>query len=378
MSDDLVFLFDNIDPNKGPRPNLIPEPKASRGFFNPHESLLKKTFSNFNVKFRSSYFCDEESKWLYPVYLNHLLFFNSLIQIKSMLPKKVESNLHNGKIIVFVYEPFNSFDDFKIFENIAHQQTPEIIYCVKHPSLVPNIIMYDSCILERDVKFLNETESYKMEFLEDRPQKVFSAFLHHYEECTSRMQFLHFLEKTGIIDQIYISAAEQGGRFSKINKIHKTQHIFGNSDISFSSFDKTFELLNIEETLKKSLIHIAFEGDMASNVNRDIITEKVYRCVEAKMPFILASHPYSLNFFRSLGFKSFSPLINEDYDQEESPPERLKMIFKEINRLANIPFDHLKKQIQELEPIFEHNFNVLRDNHNNTQNNIYRLLYGTQ
>jgi hypothetical protein len=96
------------------------------------------------------------------------------------------------------------------------------------------------------------------------------------------------------------------------------------------------------------------------------------------MPFILASHPYSLNFFRSLGFKSFSPLINEDYDQEESPPERLKMIFKEINRLANIPFDHLKKQINELEPIFEHNLNILKNNHNNTQNNIYRLLYGTQ
>ena len=126
--------------------------------------------------------------------------------------------------------------------------------------------------------------------------------------------------------------------------------------------------------MKKSLIHIAYESDIISNSDMRLISEKVYRCIEAEIPFIYVSYPYALDYFRSLGFKSFSPFINEDYDKEEDAKKRLYKIFTEIKRLSEIPFNQLKKQIQDLEPIFEHNLKTLSENHNKTQDDIFRIL----
>jgi len=378
MSNDIVFLFDKIDPDKGLIPNLSEEPLPSSGQ-NTYERFLKKTFSNYKVKFKPSYFCEEESGWLYPVFINNLWFLNSVTQIENKLPKKVQQQiwLKKGKVIVFIYEPFfQDMEEFKKFESIASIQTPEFIYCVMHESSIPNIIFYDSCILERNNGHIWGVDDTHKQYLQNKEHKKFSCFLNRYYECNSRFLFLSFLEKTKIIEQIYISARNQAKDFKKYLK-GRSNNVFYDSNLNFSSFEKTFNLLNIEETLEKSLIHIIFEGEIVANSDRRHISEKVYRCIEAKVPFILISHPHALKYFRKLGFKSFPKFINENYDKEEDQRKRLTMIFAEIKRLSEIPFDQLEKQIQELKPIFDHNLKILNDNHTKTQNNIYRILNGT-
>lgn len=377
MNNEIVFLFDKIDPEKGLIPNLFSESLPILGQ-DTFELLLRKTFSNYNVKFKSSYFCKEDSGWLYPVFINNLWFFNSITQIENKIPKKVQEQirLKKGKIIVFIYEPiFQSIEEFKKFEYLASQKTPEIIYCVPHKSSIPNIVDYHPCILSQN--HIIQMEMKNKKYLQNKERRKFSCFLHFYYLCSSRYLFLSFLEKCKMLDQIYISAHNQAQDFDKSLK-SRTNDIFFNSNLKFSSFDKTFSILNIEETLNKSLINIAFEAEIEWNSDARLITEKVYRCVEAKVPFILASHPHALKYFHKLGFKSFSSIINEDYDKEVDPRKRLNMIFTEIKRLSNISFEQLEKQIRELEPIFDHNLKILNDNHSNTQNTIYRILNGTQ
>jgi hypothetical protein len=66
------------------------------------------------------------------------------------------------------------------------------------------------------------------------------------------------------------------------------------------------------------------------------ITEKAYKPIACAAPFIVFSTPYYLEDLRNLGFETFSPYINESYDQEEDNQERLNMIVDEIERICNL------------------------------------------
>lgn len=73
------------------------------------------------------------------------------------------------------------------------------------------------------------------------------------------------------------------------------------------------------------------------NLAPSSITEKTNKPVACQKPFIAFSTPYFLEDFRSLGFETFSPYINEDYDKEPDNHKRLNMIVNEIERITNLP-----------------------------------------
>jgi len=78
-----------------------------------------------------------------------------------------------------------------------------------------------------------------------------------------------------------------------------------------------------------------------------------------KHPFILASVPKSLEILKSMGYKTFSPFINEDYDNELDDGKRMLMIVSEIERLCNLDVQELEKFILFAREICTHNYNVL-------------------
>ena len=74
------------------------------------------------------------------------------------------------------------------------------------------------------------------------------------------------------------------------------------------------------------------------------ITEKTNKPIACAKPFIVFSTPYFLDDLRSLGYETYAPFINEDYDKEVDNHKRLNMIVTEIERISNLPAD----QYQEL------------------------------
>jgi len=374
MAEELTFIFDRIDPEQGLIPNLIFEPLPSVGD-HTYERFLKKTFSNYEVKFKSTYFVNDEFGWLYPIFLNDLMYLNSLRYVMLKIPKKIRRALkkRKGKIIIFILEPFTGNLTFSLFEQFATYETPEFIYCTHHTSSLPNIINYDPTILEFDEGKINYRNTNE-EILKEYDNRRFSCFLHYYMDCPSRLMFLSFLEKTNIVDEIFISAMDQARHFDVFVKNMEPTD-FGRLQASFSSHTKVFDTLNINETLEKSLIHIAFEAEISYSTPNRVLTEKVFRCVEAKMPFLLFSHPNALTYFRYLGFKSFSPFINENYDVEKDPKKRISMLLIEIERLSEMPINELKAGIKKLQPILEHNKKILALNHIKTQTNVYKELH---
>jgi hypothetical protein len=89
------------------------------------------------------------------------------------------------------------------------------------------------------------------------------------------------------------------------------------------------------------------------------LSEKTFKPVAMRHPFIIASTPNFLDKFRELGYKSFSPWINEDYDKEDNDATRMMMIVREIERLSNLSPSELEDFLVAMRGICEHNYQLL-------------------
>lgn len=89
-------------------------------------------------------------------------------------------------------------------------------------------------------------------------------------------------------------------------------------------------------------------------------TEKTWKAVRAKHPFVLASIPYSLQGLRELGYKTFHPYIDESYDTIEDDESRLMAIINEVERLCNMTDDETREWLANVQPICKFNYDLLR------------------
>jgi hypothetical protein len=120
-----------------------------------------------------------------------------------------------------------------------------------------------------------------------------------------------------------------------------------------------------------------YQGGNPRSLAPSSITEKTNKPIACARPFIAFSTPYFLEDVRQLGFETFSPYINEDYDKEHNNHKRLNMIVDEIERIVNLPVDEYSNLVKECQSIavrnqqkllskkdnlvYNEDFNFLRD-----------------
>ena len=107
-----------------------------------------------------------------------------------------------------------------------------------------------------------------------------------------------------------------------------------------------------------------FYGELPIDYNPNPIgrlySEKIFRCLLYKHPFLAVSHPKFLEGLRSLGYKTFHPIIDESYDQELNHGKRLVMIAKEAKRLCELNESQLAEFLAKCKEICDYNFEVLQ------------------
>lgn len=89
-------------------------------------------------------------------------------------------------------------------------------------------------------------------------------------------------------------------------------------------------------------------------------SEKIFKPMRARHPFILVGQPYGLRELKNLGFKTFDSFWDESYDECRNPTERLEkicMLIKHLNRYTKSEWLSIYR---EMESILEHNYNHLR------------------
>ena len=89
------------------------------------------------------------------------------------------------------------------------------------------------------------------------------------------------------------------------------------------------------------------------------VSEKIFRPILKKHPFILLSRPHTLNIMQNIGYKTIGSIINEDYDNEDDDCNRMLMIVDEIKRLCNLSDTELQSFLNEAKHITEYNYQVL-------------------
>lgn len=88
-------------------------------------------------------------------------------------------------------------------------------------------------------------------------------------------------------------------------------------------------------------------------------TEKIFKPIYMRHPFVIASRPHSLAYLRKIGFKTFSPLIDESYDEIENDSERLEAVVKELSRLNAFTSDQWMEWQKQIKSVVDHNYRVM-------------------
>ena len=91
--------------------------------------------------------------------------------------------------------------------------------------------------------------------------------------------------------------------------------------------------------------------------NKQHLTEKIFKPIVSKRPFILVGAPGNLAYLKSYGFRTFEQWIDESYDQEADPCLRIQMIVNQIERICNLSHTQLVEMQQDMQSTIEHNYN---------------------
>jgi hypothetical protein len=129
---------------------------------------------------------------------------------------------------------------------------------------------------------------------------------------------------------------------------------------NFNSFSyPTNSLFSIHNYYRTSMIGVVTETYYGNDKFQGFITEKTWKCIAFKRPFIVISNAYFLKTLRSYGYKTFDGLIDESYDTELDVSKRLLKALNEIKRICEFNSDQIKEFITQANDIVEYNYNHL-------------------
>lgn len=93
-------------------------------------------------------------------------------------------------------------------------------------------------------------------------------------------------------------------------------------------------------------------------------TEKTFKPILMKHPFIIISVPGTLEYLRKLGYRTFHPFINENYDLITDDKTRFETIFLEIERLSKFTDSEWLEWQNNISEIIEYNYNIFHNKKN--------------
>jgi hypothetical protein len=93
----------------------------------------------------------------------------------------------------------------------------------------------------------------------------------------------------------------------------------------------------------------------------DVLSEKLFRSIIYKRPFIRFGMPNGLKVLRSWGFKTFDGILfDERYDDIDDCFERIEHILDQVTTYLDMPFNSLKEKVysDEVQEVLDHNYNL--------------------
>jgi hypothetical protein len=123
--------------------------------------------------------------------------------------------------------------------------------------------------------------------------------------------------------------------------------------------DDNFYIRRIQHELcLDSFLTVISEASFADENNTQFLSEKTFKAIVCRHPFIILGDKGSLAKLRELGYKTFDGFIDESYDNLPSH-ERMDAIIVALQKLTQEK--DLVKWYKKLQPILNHNYNTLKN-----------------
>lgn len=214
---------------------------------------------------------------------------------------------------------------------------------------------------------------------ETLPNKLFLSWNRRYRP--HRMILGLVLESLNLIDRSYVSFSDvdierQTRRFEQALPLHYVQNWVSDlSQETINSFSARLPLVIDNETninqmcedrgnvsrpyYQDSLISLITE----TNFDNDevTLTEKSYKPIKEKHPFIILGVSGALKGLQRAGFRTFGEFWDESYDDIAEPGARMRAIRSVLDDIANWDDNRILDFKRRVKPILEHNLNVLKN-----------------
>jgi hypothetical protein len=108
--------------------------------------------------------------------------------------------------------------------------------------------------------------------------------------------------------------------------------------------------------LMESFLHVVTETCFWDR--RTHLTEKIFKPIVARQPFVLLGCANNLQYLRSYGFKTFDSWWDESYDRIEDPVLRLQAVVKIIDEICNLSDADLEAMLRGMKYVLDYNYEL--------------------
>jgi hypothetical protein len=207
------------------------------------------------------------------------------------------------------------------------------------------------------------------------PEKVFLCWNRRFRGHRTHLSLA--LDKEGIVDKSYWSMGVTDPE-NPDRRFEQTVDLHGNANLNLNNDDVGNFLnklpLNIDgkddivemcedrnnearEFYQNSLVSLVTETNY--NLTEVTLTEKSFKPLKEKHPFIIVGAPGAIQSMRDLGFKTFNEFWSENYDTIQDPRVRLKEIVDICKDIASWTPEKILDFKRRVKPIVEHNHQLL-------------------
>ena len=270
------------------------------------------------------------------------------------------NSLTNVSVFTCEYETSKIFQtaykDFKIFSSNNMLTCYRPITDTKH--------FFSSDILEKKFLFLSlryEVHRHLLAAYIIGSNSIITWKENHREWHTSQPLNLDYLDNELLFDlyawsisnpDTFLKIKNDNDALSKINRIKLESE--KDTDVNCGMSVK----LPLDE-ISKCFCYVIAESTFQRPMPN--ISEKTINSILTDRPFILASAPHSLSYFKKLGFRTFDQWWDESYDQEEDHEKRILKIFEVIDFIDSHDLSKLKKIYDDMRDVFDHNRKTLEN-----------------
>ena len=92
------------------------------------------------------------------------------------------------------------------------------------------------------------------------------------------------------------------------------------------------------------------------------LTEKIFKPIVSKQPFMLLAAPGNLEYLRSYGFRTFDGIIDESYDKITDNDQRIEAVGRQLAWYCSLSDSEKISVMRAVEPIVMHNFHHFYSN----------------